>query len=84
MIDKAQAVRTNGHITGVLLMDYKGAFPTVPKRRRVIGMMVKKMDRDLIQWMESKRSEPTVELIIQGNAMERHPVRPGDLYGSPV
>jgi len=31
MVDRAHAAWTNGHITGVLLMDIKAAFPSVAK-----------------------------------------------------
>jgi hypothetical protein len=42
------------------------------------------MDGDLIRWTESFLSERTVEMIIEGNAMQRHPVEAGVLQGSPV
>jgi len=42
------------------------------------------MDGDLIRWTESVLSERTVEIIIDGNAMERHPVEAGVPQGSPV
>jgi hypothetical protein len=32
------------------------------------------MDADLIRWTESFLLERTVEMIIEGRAMERHPV----------
>jgi len=35
MVDRAYAARRNGHITGVLLMDIKAAFPSVGKGRLV-------------------------------------------------
>jgi hypothetical protein len=41
------------------------------------------MDGDLTQWMEGCLSERTVDLVIQGNAMERHPVEAGVPQGSP-
>jgi len=84
MVDRAHAAWTNGHITGVLLMDIKAAFPSVAKGRLVNLMKVRQMDGDLIRWMESFLSERTLEMIIEGNAMERHPVGAGVLQGSPV
>ena len=42
------------------------------------------MDGDLIRWMESFLPERTVEMIIEGNAMERQPVEAGVPQGSPV
>jgi hypothetical protein len=42
------------------------------------------MDGDLVRWTESFLSERTVEMIIEANAMERHPVEAGVPQGSPV
>jgi len=84
MVDRDHAVWTNGHITGVLLMDIKAAFPSVAKGRVVNLMKVRQMDGDLVRWTESFPSERTVEMIIQGNAMERYPVEAGVPQGSPV
>jgi len=84
MVDRAHAAWKNGHITGVLLMDIKAAFPSLTKGRLVNLMKVRQMDGDLIRWMESFLSERTVEIIIEGNAMERHPVEAGVPQGSPV
>jgi hypothetical protein len=47
-------------------------------------MMVRQMDGDHIRWIESIVSECMVEMIIEGNATERHPVDPGVTQGSPV
>jgi len=84
MVDRAHAAWTNGHITGVLLMDIKAAFPSVAKGRLVNLMKVRQMDGDLIRWTESFLSERTVEMVIEGNATERHPVEAGVPQGSPV
>jgi len=84
IVDRAHAAWTNGHITGVLLMDIKAAFPTVAKGRLVNLMKVRQMDGDLIRWTESFLSERAVEIIIEGSAMERHEVEAGVPQGSPV
>jgi len=84
MADRAHAAWKNGHITGVLLRDIKAAFPSVAKGRLVNLMKVRQMDRDLIQWTESVFSDRTVEMIIEGNALERHPVEAWVPQGSPV
>jgi len=84
MVDRAQAALTNGHISGVLLMDIKAAFPSVAKGRLVNVLKIRQMDGDLIRWMESVLSVMTVEVIIEGNAMERQPVEAGIPRGSPV
>jgi len=44
MIDRPYAAWTNGHITDVLRMDIKAAFPNVAKGRLVNLMTVRKMD----------------------------------------
>jgi hypothetical protein len=68
----------------VLLMDIKAAFPSVAKGRLVNLMKVREMDGDLVQSTESFLLERTVEMIIEGNAMARHPVEAGVPQGSPV
>jgi hypothetical protein len=65
-------------------MDIKEAFPSVAKGRLVNLMKVRQMDGDLICWTESFLSERAVEMIIEGNAMERHPVERGVPQGSSV
>jgi len=42
------------------------------------------MDGDLTQWMKSVVSERTVEMIIECNAIGRHPVKVWIPQGSPV
>jgi len=42
------------------------------------------MNGDHIQWTESFPSKRMVEIIIQGNTMERHPLEEGVPQGSPV
>jgi hypothetical protein len=48
MVDRTHAAWTNGHISGVLLMDIKAAFPSMAKGRLVNMMKVREMDGDLI------------------------------------
>jgi hypothetical protein len=84
MVDRAHAAWRDGHIAGVLLMDIKAAFPSVAKGRLVNLMKVRQMDGDLMRWTETFLLERTVEMIIEGNAMERHPVEAGVPQGSPV
>jgi hypothetical protein len=64
----------DGNITVVLLMHIKAASPSVANGRLVNGMKAKHIDGDLIRWTESFLSDRTVEMIIKGNAMTRHPV----------
>jgi len=84
MVDRAHAARTNGHITGVLLMDMKAVFPSMAKERLVNLMKVRQMDGYLIQWTKRFLSERTVEMIIEGNAMESPPVEAGVPQCSPM
>jgi hypothetical protein len=84
IVDRAHAAWTNGHITGLLLMDIKAAFPSVAKGRLVNLMKARQMDGDRIRWTERFLSERTVEMVIEGNAMERHPVEAEVPQGSPV
>jgi len=53
MVDRAHAAWTNGHTTGVLLMDNMGAFPSVEIGRLVNLLMVRQLDEDLIRWTGS-------------------------------
>jgi len=84
MVNRAHTAWKNGHITGVLLIDIKAAFPSVAKGRLVNLIEARQMDGDLIRWTESILSDRTVEMVIQGNAMTRHPVEGGVPQGSPV
>jgi len=84
MVARAHAARTNGHITGVLLMDIKATYPSVANGRAVNFMEVRQSNRGLVRWTESFLSERTVEMLIDGNAMEKHPVEAGVQQGSPV
>jgi len=83
-VDRAHAACTNGHITGVLLMVINAAFPSVAKGRLVNLKKVRQMDGDPVRWTERFLSERKVGMIIEGNAMERHPVEPGVPQGSPA
>ena len=48
MVDRADAAGTNGHITGVLIMDVIAAFPSMATGRLINLMKAKQTDRDLI------------------------------------
>jgi len=84
MIDSAPAAWSYSHITGMLLMDIKGTFPSVATRRLVNMMNIRQMDCDLRQWTESLLLERTVEMIIKGHAMDRYIVGAVVPHGSPV
>jgi hypothetical protein len=84
MVDRAYAAWTNSHITGVLPMDIKAAFPSVAKGRLVNLMNLRQMDEERIRLTESILSERTVEMVIEGNAIERPPLEARVPPGSPV
>jgi hypothetical protein len=84
MVTRAHAALTNGHITGVLIKDIKAAFSSGAKCRLVNLMNVRQMDADFLRWTECFLWERTVEMIIEGNTMERHPVEEGVPQGFPV
>jgi len=69
---------------GVLLRDIKAAFPRAVRGRLIHTMQAKWIDGDLIQWTESFQSDRTVEMLIQGNVLQGHPVEAGIPQGSPV
>jgi len=74
---RAHAAWQGSHIAGVLLMHINAAFPSMAKGRLVNLKKFRQMDGDLIRWTESFLLERTVEMIIEGNAMERHPMEAG-------
>jgi hypothetical protein len=84
MVDRVHTAWTSSDISSVLLMDIKAAIPSVAKGRQVNAMKVKRMVGDLIQWTESFLTERIVQIIIEGNTMERHPLAAGVPQGSPV
>jgi len=84
MVDRAYAAWTDGHITGMLLIDINTTFPRVAKGRLVNLIKVRQMDGDLIRWTEIFFWERTVEMIIEGNAMEWPPVDAEVPHGSPL
>jgi len=84
MLDRAHVAWTSVHITGVLLMDNNVAFPRVAKGRLVNLIKVRQMDGDHIRLTESLQSASTLEMIIQGNTIERHRVKAGVPQVSPV
>jgi len=65
-------------------MDIKADYPSLAKERIVNLMKVRQMDGDHIQCTESFPSETMLEMVIEGNAMERHVVEAGVLQGSPM
>jgi hypothetical protein len=84
MVDRAHAACLQGSVAGVLLKDIKAAFLSVGRGRLVHTMKGKGIDGDLIRWTASFLSDQTVEMVIEGNVMERRPEEAGIPQGSPV
>jgi len=84
MVDRAHAALKEKNITGVLLMDIKAAFPSVARGRLIHAMKAKKIDGDLIRWTESFLSQRMVEMVIESNELQSHPVEEGVPQGSPI
>jgi len=84
MVDRAHSAWKEDNITGVFLMDIKAAFPSVARGRLIHAMKSKRIDGDLIRWTKSFLSERTVEMVIEGNVLQSHPMEAGVPQGSPV
>ena len=83
-VERVHAAWTNGHITGVLLIDIKAAFPSMAKGRLLNLMKLRQLDGHIVRWMESFILERTLGMILEGNAIERHPVEARVPQSSPV
>jgi len=84
MVDWAHSAWKEDNITGVLLMHIKAAFPSLARGRLIHAMKAKRIDGDHIRWTESFLSDRTVEMVIEGNVLQSHPVDAGVPQGSPV
>jgi hypothetical protein len=84
IVDRTHAAWRTGSLAGVLLMDIKASFPSVGRGRLVYTIPGKGIDRDLIQSAVSFLSNQTIEMIIEGNVMQRCPVEAEIPQGSPV
>jgi hypothetical protein len=65
-------------------MDSSVAFPQSPKKALFNIMMVREMDRELMPWKESFRTDRILAMIMEDNNMERQPVDASVPQGSPV
>jgi hypothetical protein len=74
----------NGNIPGVIPIDIHAAFPSIATGRLVNRIEAVYIDGDLIPWMECFLSESMVVMVMDCNAMERHPVEVDLPLGSPV
>jgi len=65
-------------------MDIKAAFPNEVRGRLIHAMKAKQIDGDLIRSTGSFLSHRTVEMVIEGNVLQCHPVEAHIPQGSPV
>jgi hypothetical protein len=72
MVDQSHSPWKNGLRTGVLRMDINVVFASAGKERPVNLMKVRQMEGDYIRGMESLLSDRMLQMIIEGNAIERH------------
>jgi len=84
MADRLPSTWREGRVAGVLQMDIKPAFPSVGRGRPLHTMMVKGIDGDLIRWTACFLSDRMIEIVIEGNVIDRHPVEAGIPQGSQV
>jgi len=84
IVDRAHSAWEELNITRVLLMDINAVFRSVARGRLIHAMKAKRIDRDLIRWTKSFPSDRTVEMVIEGNVLQSHPVEVGVPQASPV
>jgi len=84
MVNRACTGWKEDNITGVLLMDIKAVFPRQVRGKLIHAMEAKQIDGYLIRWTQSRLSENTVAILVEGNVLQTHSVDPGVPLGSPV
>jgi hypothetical protein len=73
-----------GQIAGLLLMDVKGAFNHVDRRRLLKTMVAKNVDGDLVEWTEDFMTNRSVQITVDGYHGEAAKVDTRIPQGSPV
>jgi len=84
MVDGAHSAWKEDNITGVHLMHMKAAFQTVVRGRLIHAMKGKRIDGDLIGWTESWLLDRTVDMVLEGNVLQSHPLEAAVPQGSPM
>jgi len=84
MVNRAHAAWGEGSLAGVLLMDIKAAFPGVRRGRLVHTMNGMGIQGGRIRWTASVLSDRNVEMVIEGNVIERRLVEAVMPQGLPV
>jgi hypothetical protein len=67
-----------------LMMDIKGAFPTINRACLLYKMWRAQLDKNLVTWVDSFMSDRLVEITIMGEAGEAIATNTGLLQGSLV
>jgi len=84
MVDRAHTAWKADNTRCILLMDIKAALQSVARGRLIDAKKAKNRDGDLIRWTESCLSERTVQMVIEGNVFQSHPVEAGVPQGYPI
>ena len=84
MVDRAHVAWKEDNMIRVLMMNIEAAFPSVARETLIQAMKDKKIDGELIRWTESFLSDWMVEMVIEGNLLQSHPVEAGVPQGSSV
>jgi hypothetical protein len=71
-------------VAAALMMDVKGAFPTVNRACLLHKMRVAHLDDNLVEWVDSFMSNRLVEIMIAGEVGEAIATNTGWPQGSPV
>jgi hypothetical protein len=61
-------------MTGVILRHIMAVCPSVARGRLIHGMKDKRIGGYLISWTESFLTAKTVEMVIEGNVLQSHPL----------
>jgi ribonuclease HI len=84
VMNRTQECWKRGQIAGLLLMDVKGAFDHVDRRRLLKTMIAKKVDGDLVEWTEDFMTNRSVQITVDGYHGKAAKVNTGIPQGSPV
>jgi hypothetical protein len=84
MIRRVQEAWKRGNIMVALLMDVKGAFPSVAKGTPIQTIEDMKFEADLCRWLESFMSDRKLRTKLDGRTGKVMDVETGVLQGSPT
>jgi hypothetical protein len=84
LVAAVQDVWEKKRVATALMMDVKGAFPTVNRACLLHKMRVAHLDENLVEWVDSFMSDRLVEITIAGEAGEAIATNTGLPQGSVV